>query len=284
MVPAQAQTFPNSSLDAWETRSGTESPVNWFGTDDIYQFFYNKRIASGTVTKTMVTHGGPFAAQLQTKQLGSGVIEGIIALGTSFEGAGGVPFTARPTNLQFYYQLSGPQAVADSARMELQLSRQVNGKATLIGGAIYYFSTPATDYTLLTVPVQYLSELAPDSMSVSFFSGSGKTYTTGTTLLVDDISFTGGTITATHDAVAEAALSVFPNPSLDGRYVLSSTEPSLLAAPLTVLDATGRVVRREAAPARPAATRVLDLSGLPGGLYSVQLFTARGPVTRKLSR
>ncbi|WP_375417697.1 T9SS type A sorting domain-containing protein, partial [uncultured Hymenobacter sp.] len=80
-------------------------------------------------------------------------------------------------------------------------------------------------------------------------------------------------------------ISVWPNPSPDGRYVLGATEPALLAAPLTVLDATGRVVRREDAPGRSAvATRALDLSGLPTGIYTMQLATPRGLVTRKLVR
>ena len=56
-----------------------------------------------------------------------------------------------------------------------------------------------------------------------------------------------------------------------------------MAAPLSVLDATGRVVHREAAP--PLATaRLLDLHDLPPGIYTVQLLTAQGLVVRKLLR
>ena len=104
----------------------------------------------------------------------------------------------------------------------------------------------------------------------------------GTILRIDDISFTG-TATATRNPQLNAALSAAPNPSPDGRYLLQGLAPALLAAPLTVLDATGRVVRREEAP--PLATsRLLDLHDLPSGMYTVQLFTARGMVVRRLLR
>ncbi|WP_210518565.1 T9SS type A sorting domain-containing protein [Hymenobacter terricola] len=284
-APAPAQTFPNSNLETWVTRNGREVPSNWLTTDD----FIGGIFPTGTVTKTTVAHGGSFAAQLQTQAVaGVAQFPGILILGTtlnrSFTGLGGVPFTGRPRSLQFYYELSGTQALADSAAMYVLLTRRVNGAATLVAGASYVFSVPAASYAPVTLPLQYTSGLAPDSVSMVFISGNSRTVTTGTTLRIDDISFTG-TATATRDAALSAALTAFPNPSPDGRYQLSSAEPDLLAAPLAVLDATGRVVLREAAPPRAAApTRSLDLSALPAGLYTIQIFTPSGTVTQKLAR
>ena len=292
-APAQAQTFPNSTLDTWATRKGIEAPTNWQTTDDEIEAAVGMRIPSGTVTKTTVVHGGTFAAELQTqKLLGQFDVPGQILLGTSLSGGGsadlpgGLPFTARPTALQFYYQLIGPQALADSAIMEVQLTRRVNGKTQVVAAGAYLFKALSASYALVSVPLQYQSTtLVPDSVKLGFSSGSGTSITVGTILRIDDILFTGS-ITATRDAALAAAISVFPNPSPDGRYQLGSTEPALLAAPITVLDATGRVVRREAAPAQqpPAPTRTLDLSDLPGGIYTVQLLTPHGLVTRKVSR
>ena len=237
--------------------------------------------------KTTVVHGGPFAAQLQTQNLpGRGPIPGLMFLGNSLSGAadlaGGLPFTARPANVQFYYQLSGARALPDSAAMAVQLTRQVNGRAQVIAEARLLFTSLAATYALVTVPLRYRSGLTPDSVSLAFTSGGAKQINVGTVLRIDDIAFTG-TVAATRDAALQAALTLWPNPSPDGRYALAGLEPALLAAPLAVLDATGRVVRREPAT-RPAATRPLDLSALPTGLYTVQLFTPAGLVTRKLSR
>ena len=291
-APAQAQTavFPNSNFENWATRNGTEAPTNWQTTDDIVELVLGLRIPTGTVTKSTTAHGGAFAVQLQTQLfLGQSEVPGEIILGTSFHGGsedlpGGQPFTARPASLQFYYQLSGGNPAKDSAGAFVQLIRRVNGQSVVVAQGERYYTTPTAGYTLATIPLDYLSTLAPDTVVMAFTSGTAA-LTVGTTLLVDDISFVG-TATGTRDAANALALQVAPNPSPDGRYRLSSTEPGLLAAPLVVLDAAGRQVRREAAlrPGQALAERPLDLSELPVGVYSVQLLAPTGTVTRKLIR
>jgi hypothetical protein len=292
-APAHAQTavFPNSTLENWATRGGIEAPNNWQTTDDIAERVLGLRIPTGTVTKSTTAHGGSFAVQLQTQLfLGQSEVPGEIILGTSFHGGshelpGGQPFTARPASLQFYYQLSGGNPARDSAGAFVQLIRRVNGQSVVVAQGEQYYTTPTTGgYTLATIPLDYQSTLAPDTVVMAFAS-STSFLTAGTTLLVDDISFVG-TATGTRDAANALALQVAPNPSPDGRYRLSSTEPGLLAAPLVVLDAAGRQVRREAAlrPGQALAERPLDLSELPVGMYSVQLLAPTGTVTRKLIR
>lgn len=77
-----------------------------------------------------------------------------------------------------------------------------------------------------------------------------------------------------------AAVSVSPNSSPDGSYPLSTSEPALLAASLTALNAMGRMVRRETASVATTSC-TLDLSNLPSGFYAVQLSTPHGIVTQK---
>ncbi|MFC7668097.1 T9SS type A sorting domain-containing protein [Hymenobacter humi] len=134
---------------------------------------------------------------------------------------------------------------------------------------------------MATIPITYSNATIPDSLHLSFTSSAANRPTVGTVLFVDDITI-GTAITATRDAALAAALTVWPNPSSDGRFTLQTTDPALLAAPLLVQDATGRVVYRDETP-KPAAARTLDLSSLARGLYTLQLFTAKGLVTKKLS-
>lgn len=282
---ASAQTIPNGNLDTWATRNGVEAPTNWLTTDDLLGGF----LRTGTVVKTTVAREGTYAAQLQTMSLpGIGGVPGILILGNSLRSSaslpGGLPFTARPGSLRFYYQLQGSQALADSAAMVVVLTRRLNGTTTVVAGGSYDFPALASSYTLVTVPLQYVSGLAPDSVAMVFFSGNSQTVNAGSVLRIDDIAFTG-TATATRDAALAASLSIAPNPSPDGRYHLSSPDPTLLAAPLSVLDATGRLVRQDAPLAQPAGPeRTLDLNALPAGIYTVQLHTPRGLLTRKLVR
>nr|WP_277881421.1 T9SS type A sorting domain-containing protein [Hymenobacter cyanobacteriorum] len=185
--------------------------------------------------------------------------------------------------MQLYYQLSGPNAVADEPEVVVLLTRRVNGTTTTVGGGYFSFPALAATYTRATVPLFYTSALAPDSIAISIRSGGGQYPTAGTTLRIDDLSFVGAAAVTRDEALA-ADLSVSPNPSPDGHYRLNSAEPTLQRAALAVLDATGRVVRREAAPALALASRPLDLSSLSTGIYTLQLFMPTGVVTRKLSR
>ncbi|MDB5236794.1 MAG: hypothetical protein JWR44_3787 [Hymenobacter sp.] len=280
-----AQTFANSNFEGWTTVAAVEKPTNWLTTDD----FLGGLFPTSTVTKTTVAHSGTYAVQMQTQTLlGAALFPGIIILGSALQGGsivpGGLPFTARPRNLQCYYQLSGTQAIADSAAIFVVLTRHVGTASQIVAVGEYVFNALATSYTLATVPLQYASSLAPDSLKLIVFSGNATTVTTGTTLRLDDLAFTG-TASATRNPALDAALSVWPNPSLDGHFTLTTTEPLLLAASLLVLDAAGRVVHREAAPAAAGTgPRLLDLSRLAPGQYTALLLTPQGAVFRRLSR
>lgn len=289
LAAAQAPVLPNGSFETWSPRGGVEAPEGWLTSDDIVEFITRQRVPTGTVAKAAVARQGTLAVQLQTRTLpGVGQVSGDIILGSSLHGGvedlpGGLPCTARPAALEFYYQLRGN--VADSAAALVRLTCNVNGTAVLVAEALFEVPAQVSNYTLARVPLRYYSSLAPDSVMLRFSSGAADRRTDGTTLLVDDIALTG-TVLATRDAPLAAALRVWPNPSPDGRYRLSSTEPALLAAPLVVFDAAGRPVRRETArPPGPAtADRFLDLSEMPAGVYTVQVQASTGIVTRRLIR
>ena len=289
LAAAQAPALPNGGFETWNPRAGAEAPDGWLTSDDIVEFITRQRVPTGTVTKASVARQGTLAVQLQTRTIaGVGQVSGDIILGSSLRGGvedlpGGLPCTARPAALEFYYQLRGTPT--DSAGALVRLTRNVNGTAELVAEGFFVAPAQAAAYTLARVPLHYFSALAPDSVMLRFTSGSVDQRTDGTTLLVDDVSFTGAALAA-RPAAAPVALNAWPNPSPNGRYHLSCPDPALLAAQLSVLDATGREVRREAAlrPGQALAERPLDLSDLPVGVYSVQLLAPTGTVTRRLVR
>ena len=290
LASAQAQTIPNGGFETWALRNSVEAPTGWVTTDDVAAALVGTAF-TGTYTKVTDAHGGTYAARLESKNtLLSIVVPGAVGIGTKV-GAnvalpGGIPFTGRPTMLQFYYKLSGPQLVAasDGAFAQVALTRYVNGATQTLATARQVFTTVTSTYVLAQVPLTYTSSATPDSVHLVLSSGAIITATAGpvagTVFQVDDVSFTG-TATATRDAALSAALTVAPNPSPDGRYLLHAP-PTLLAGTLAVTDATGRVVRREAALTTSAPTRALDLSGLAAGFYTLQLVADQGLVTKKL--
>ncbi|SFQ71681.1 T9SS type A sorting domain-containing protein [Hymenobacter arizonensis] len=299
-APAQGQIAldPNLNFENWVQRNtavaaGVEAPQNWQTFDDLLSVLAESQLplTTATTTKTIEDQNGTFAVKIENKAYAPlqsliPVLSGVASLGNGikFSTTGdeftGIPCTSRPTQLQFYYQLTGPAAARDSAAVFFALTRNVSGETedvTFFGVLL----PPAANYTLVSLPIRYTNNITPDSLHLTFTSGNARRPTAGTTLLVDNITLVTSTATPTRSPALAAAVSIYPNPSPDGRYVLNATEPVLLAAPLTVLDATGRVVRREPAPSA-APTRTLDMSDLAKGIYTLQLATAKGLITKRL--
>ncbi|TPG67573.1 T9SS type A sorting domain-containing protein [Hymenobacter nivis] len=292
-APAHAQAVANGGFETWAARSNVDSPTGWLTVDDAIAALSPIRFPTGTFTKTTDAHGGTYALRLETKTTLAGVVPGGVVLGTKLgpltDDPGGLPFTGRPTALQFYYKLTGtqPPVATNGAFAAVSLTRTVNGQSVSVATGTQIFNTVNSAYVLAQVPLVYTSSAVPDSVHISFGSGlidistgAPTGGTAGTVFQVDDVVLTG-TATAARDAALAAALTVAPNPSPGGRYVLRAPA-ALLAAPLAVVDATGRTVRREGALAAGTAARTLDLAGLAGGVYTLQLFTDKGLVTKKL--
>lgn len=300
---ASAQTIPNGTLDTWATRSSVEAPTNWLNTDDAIaatSVGAVLAIKTGTVTKSTDVQQGTFAARLESKTvalplLGNLVAPGLLALGNkpsaNSDYPGGLPFTGRPAGMQFYYKLAGTNLAADKPTAGVQLTRTVNGRQEAVAVGLLTLTTAADSYTLATVPLTYTSSATPDSIHIAFASGTNVAITTlpptssltaGTTLLIDNVTMVG-VATPNRTALNTRSLSVYPNPSASGVFALQVDEPALRAAPYSVLDITGRVVRTAAAAAPSGAPRTIDLRGQAAGLYTLRLDTSDGrTVVQKL--
>lgn len=74
-------------------------------------------------------------------------------------------------------------------------------------------------------------------------------------------------------------LSIFPNPSTDGRYMVVTPDEDLVV--LDVYDGSGRLVEQHSGP---GGTVVLDFTAQPSGAYVVRCVTASGQSTTALLR
>jgi hypothetical protein len=290
---------PNSTFETWVSRNSVEVPQGWVTTDDFIPFSSLAPAASfliptGTTTKATAAHGGSFAAQIQNvlkvTPVGSAVLPGILQVASrvnpnssSVIGGGGIPYTSRPSRLQFWYKLTGANALSDSAAVAIGLLKTQGGETAVVAFDAILL-TPTPDYKLFDLPLTYYESFAPDTLELYFTSGlSGVAITAGTTLTVDDIVLTSA-VTATRNPAAEAALHIYPNPSSSGEFSLASLGSAATAtAPYTVTDVTGRVVlRQQAAPASASRGRLVNLQGQKAGVYVLRLDTPDGPLTRKL--
>ncbi|MBC8082421.1 MAG: T9SS type A sorting domain-containing protein [Hymenobacter sp.] len=281
VVPAAAQNVPNPGFESWVTQGAAEYPVGWLSLD--------LRAAQGspfqgTVTRSTDRYAGSAAVKMESKSFFGVPFPSLLILGSRFTsggafGLGSIPYTGRPATLQFWYKLT--LAPADSAGAYLVLTRGGGPATQPVGTGAAVLPARAT-YGQYSIPITYLTGSAPDSLRLFFVCGNG-VVTGSSSLWLDEVSLTG-TVAATPQAAALAALSVYPNPSTTGEFSLASLQnPAIAAAPYRVYNATGRLVRQQAAvPLNEANGRRVDLRGLPAGVYLLHLSTADGPLTRKL--
>ena len=295
MVGQAQQAVPNGTLETWTTRNGGDAPVQWQTTDDVLSVSLPKLPSTGTVIKSSDMHGGSFAAKLTNVSIAKlGEAPGFLSLGNSLgnlarvdslEDLGGLPYTSRAARFQFYYKFAGTiTQPSDRPKVAVKLTRTVSGVRTVVAFGRKYLTLPATAYTLADIPLTYRQGYAPDSIHITFGSGDydENNFYSGNALYVDDLVLTG-TVTATRDPQLQAAVSVYPNPSSTGLFaVTAAREAALLAGPLTVTDAVGRVVLRQSAAPASNDSRTVDLRQQPAGLYSLRLETPRGPLMYQL--
>ncbi|RTQ49608.1 T9SS type A sorting domain-containing protein [Hymenobacter gummosus] len=81
----------------------------------------------------------------------------------------------------------------------------------------------------------------------------------------------GATPTATRPSPGHLSLSVYPNPAAEGTCYLQPGPEARGTASLSITDALGRVVRRQAVSVTPGAILPVPVAGLPAGLYAVRL-------------
>jgi hypothetical protein len=301
---ATAQTITNAGFENWATRNIAEAPANWLTFDDILAFedpgyVYN----TGVVTKSTDAHSGSFAAKLtnisfQDNNGASFVQEGVLVLGTKignnayYEGypIGGVPFTTRPAQFQFFYKFTGPASDVPIATVLLTNTKtgSTGNMPNIVGGGTITLTPTTGGYVGVTANITYSSSATPDSIRIQFSSGSANTptenkITAGSVLLVDDISLIGNALPVRADASTQAQLTVAPNPSPAGRFRLSAPEqPALTSAPYAVLDLMGRVVAQQPALAVPSPIRDIDLSTLSTGIYLLRIDSKQGALVRQL--
>lgn len=268
----------NSTFENWVAGSGYENPIGWDSPNETTGTFM-----SYTVTKSTDAYEGSFSAQLKTTNIIIN-IPGVLVSG-NFDLAipsgdvtidGGIPFTDRPLNFTGYYKYA--PSGTDSCAIVLGLFKRntITGNRDTVGYAQFYQSGTINEWTMFDVDIEYNSADAPDSLLVVISSSDPENPVSGSTLLVDGLEVSGGTL-GVYRLFSENEIDLFPNPVED---FLTIKLPITTSGTIRIYDIIGKEVYKQKIDNKSKIKA--NISELPQGLYFVEIQNSRQKLTRKV--
>jgi hypothetical protein len=264
-TPTFAQV-PNGGFESWYSNFNYMEPVGWWTSNAVT--FTIDSVAS--VEQGMPGAVGTSYLKATSRDLGNfGVEIGRATLGDPMLGFPGAPYTQRPTVFsgQWQYHPQGND-VGGMVHMSLTRWNTMEGQREVVGVATTTAVMPITSWQTFNVPITYLSNNYPDTLSVHI-SASGNAPVGGSEIWVDDLGLVNTQGVAEQSGIT--GLNVFPSPATD-QLSITATERMVDA---TILDVSGRLVRRFAINGLAAT---IDVTELPTGAYAAQIRSAEGRV------
>lgn len=264
---SQEAQVPNGGFETWETHVlGYETPVGWDNPNAVLALF-----GLTPVTPSEDAAGGTFSALLESKLLqatdGEFVIPGVVTLGTFVVDyinntatlEGGIPFTDRPIALKGSYK--NYPAAGDSTMIVAIFTRWVpaKGKRDTIGFAGMFPKETIDTWTNFSIPVNFFTEDAPDTMNVNVVSSNMMFPNKDSYMFIDNLAFEYPA--GIHEQEFLVETSVFPNPATD--KVSFSFEKDIRAE-IQIFSNDGQIVYSSFVDGNKQEA---DLSQLSSGTY-----------------
>ncbi len=242
--------LPNAGFEAWDSLTN-ETPDDWYSNNDL--------IVDTTIFKTTDAHSNVYAAEIKGFESDNGdTIKGFLS-NAPFDfntyWFGKMPYTSRPTQMDFFYKYAPSGSDAAVGQIQLYL------EDTLIGDGVFYQPTATSTYTMGTASLNYYDPRTPDSMRIVFTSGENP----GSSFLIDLVSISGGTVSI--DENNSLLTSVYPNPT-SNNLTINFAGKSNKNVDVSIIDLTGRTVDGFSASAGTGFNSLqYDMSSLPNRTY-----------------
>lgn len=234
-----AQNLPNPNFETWTNMGTYEDPDNWITLSNFSSLAPEWPIC---VAKSTDSHSGTYACELETKLnlVDTTVLAGFVIAGTGdflFSGVNYVANTVRPNSMLAYYKFAPING--DTAGISINLTKwdsNTNSQITVGVGEVSIIGSTST-YTLIEVPVTYLTSDTPDTMMIVAASSIGSNPQVGTKLVLDDISFS-----MSGAGVMDLNLyssSIYPNPANDElEFKIDNAKPT----EVVLIDMAGKEI------------------------------------------
>ncbi len=267
-----SQILPNAGFENWTGFGLYEMPDSWKTTDSISTGQGLQHSASKELTDI---HGGSFALKLNPFTYFSFAIPGAASNGainaSTYQVIGGSPDTVRHATLDGWYKFS--PTGGDSVIVSIAMYKWNGTSRDLVGAGEFKDTTSTTAYTSFSVNINYYSPAVPDSMLIILYAGSRVLATShiGTTLLIDDLSFSG--VVGTHEIYNIVnAIRVFPIPAINELNVQVDLKHNIHSS-FEILDVSGK---RILVHDMKSTDEKIDISGLTNGNYFYHLLDELG--------
>jgi hypothetical protein len=257
-----AQPISNHSFENWHNAYSVLVPDSFRTQDQIMT------TSTPTVSRSNESHSGQYAVAVQNVYLSPGVgMSGQLHYGSMTNNGGAIQFFGwpcndRPTAIAFWYKFL--RNGTDTAQASVTLTKWNGTQRETVGRGIINITATTNTYTQAVVQISYFSGQSPDSVTISFVSGSNLVPTPGTTLYVDDISFNDLANSVSKQPFAFGTV-IYPNPATGISTVKFSYSGMKLC---TLFDQTGKK-RGEFTEA--GLTHQVDLYNLKSGIYFLNI-------------
>lgn len=268
IIKAQAPV-PNGGFESWTGFGLYEMPDAWKTTDSL-----SMSVGTPSATKeTTDMHGGLYALKLTPfffvfTNIPGAASNGVINT-TTFQIIGGSPDTVRHAKLSGWYKYA--PVSGDSCTISVTMYKRNGATRDVIGSGIFGTSAATSAYTPFDVNMNYSSINTPDSVLISIFSSAMGSAHLGTTLLIDDLAFSG--FVGIHEIPGVVnSLNTFPNPAQNELNVSVDLQKNIRTR-FEISDLNGRKV---SSFEMKSLNEKFDVSFLVSGNYFYRLADENG--------
>lgn len=274
---------PNGGFENWAMEFNYESPVGWQTLN-----FLNVLSSSNSLSAFKVSgidkHSGNYALKLKTVKVNANPVPNLIddTVGVVFTGTVnisppslkyGFTYDHVPEKLNFWYKYI---PVGDDEALVGVLATRWNGiKRDTISLSEVKLDTIQANYAPKTLNLTASSSMAPDSITV--YAGSSRKLElarVGSTLYLDDLSFSGWLGVSEYSKKQSPVLGVFPNPAKEN--IVFNTDP-INVDRIDIHDIYGRII--ESFPVKNAYSN-FSCEFIKAGTYFYTAYKNNNPVDK----
>ncbi|MEO6167921.1 MAG: T9SS type A sorting domain-containing protein [Chitinophagales bacterium] len=248
--------IPNFDFELWTDVGDWEDPDGWYTLNALYNG------EPETVKLTEDAFSGLSAVRMENEEDDNdNVVRATLSSGTNNPSDNpGFPFSTRPYSLDGYFIYS-PKG-NDSCYVFVNLTRFNTSTQSneIIGSGAFSYGDELEEYTLFSVPMNYVSSEFPDSASIVIYAGKLNGPKEGSRLYIDALTFNETTTTGIAPVKDGVSISLFPNPAQDYFTIQHFSES--VRGEILLYDFTGVLKKSVAINKATATVKVDDL--IPG--------------------